>query len=293
MNAIVFPNEALSMLDGAYPQAPVKLTHRLLDNPLLSLESLVKLATSLPENSVEYNLGNLPIGVAPEDVPTSQLSIADTIKSIEENGSWMVLKRIEQNPEYRKLLFDTLDDIKPLVEAKTGSMLGCEGFIFISSPGSVTPFHFDPEHNILLQVRGEKTMTVFPANDEAVVSPEAHEAFHLGEHHRNQVWREEFAEKGIGITILPGEAIHVPVKAPHWVQNGPHVSISLSITWRSEWSYAEADARAFNRVLRKAGYRPQSPSPYPAQNMAKALAYRAIRRARHSLGRLLPTGHSA
>jgi hypothetical protein len=27
----------------------------------------------------------------------------------------------------------------------------------------VTPFHFDPEHNILLQIRGRKTMTIFPA----------------------------------------------------------------------------------------------------------------------------------
>jgi cytochrome P450 len=28
-----------------------------------------------------------------------------------------------------------------------------EGFIFISSPGAVTPFHLDPEHNFLLQIK--------------------------------------------------------------------------------------------------------------------------------------------
>jgi hypothetical protein len=48
--------------------------------------------------------------------------------------------------------------------------------------------------------------------------------------------------------LEPGEAIYVPVMAPHQVRNGPEPSISLSITWRSEWSHAEADARAFNEV---------------------------------------------
>jgi hypothetical protein len=77
---------------------------------------------------------------------------------------------------------------------------------------------------------------------------------------------------------LGGEGIHVPVKAPHWVQNGPEPSISLSVTWRSEWSYAEADARAFNRMLRGLGIEPASPGAFPAQNLAKAYAYRAVRK---------------
>jgi hypothetical protein len=45
--------------------------------------------------------------------------------------------------------------------------------------------------------------------------------------------------------------------APHYIRNGPE-AISLAISWRSEWSFAEADARAFNSVLRKAGVRPKS-----------------------------------
>ena len=35
-----------------------------------------------------------------------------------------------------------------------------EGFVFLSAPGSVTPTHVDPEHNLLLQVRGTKEMNV-------------------------------------------------------------------------------------------------------------------------------------
>ena len=274
----IFTPDAHIALNAAYPEDHTKLTHRLTGHPLLSIDALVALASGLPESSVEYNPGNLPIGIAPEDVPSPRLSIAETIRSIEENGSWMVIKRIEQHPDYAALLANTLAEIKPLVRQRTGGMLGTEGFIFVSSPGSVTPFHFDPEHNILLQVRGNKVMTVFPNDDEEIVKPEAHEAFHLGQHHRNQPWRDEFAAKGDAVSLHPGEAIYVPVKAPHWVKNGAEVSISLSITWRSEWSYEEADARGLNHLMRRAGMRPARPVRYPKGNKAKSFAYRAVRR---------------
>lgn len=284
MNNHVFPSEALIALNTAYPSNATKLFHNLTSHTLLSLERLVELATQLPTDSVEYNQADLPIGIDPKDIPKPQLGIADTIRSIEENGSWMVLKRIEQVPEYAKLLADTLAEIEPMVTARTGGMLGTEGFIFISSPGSVTPFHFDPEHNILLQVRGSKTMTVFAPGDDTTAPAEVHELFHLGAHHRNLPWRDEFADIGEAVALQPGEAIYVPVKAPHWVKNGPEVSISLSITWRSEWSYSEADTRAFNYELRKIGLTPRNPAAYPSRNRGKSIAYRAIRRVRGLTG---------
>ena len=66
--------------------------------------------------------------------------------------------------------------------------------------------------------------------------------------------------------------------APHFVRNGSESSISLSITWRSDWSFAEADARGFNRLLRRAGLTPAAPGRWPAANGPKAFAFRALRR---------------
>jgi oxalate decarboxylase/phosphoglucose isomerase-like protein (cupin superfamily) len=278
MTQPAFPKPALAILDAAYPETSVKLSHAIVDQPLLTLASLVELGAALPPESVEYNPGNLPIGIKAEDVPSPRLSITETIRSIEENGSWMVLKRIEQHPAYAALLAETLAEITPMVRAKTGAMLGTEGFIFISSPGAVTPFHFDPEHNILMQIAGQKVMHVFPAADEAIVSPTAHEAFHLGQQHRNLPWQDDYAARGEAYALIPGDAIYVPVKSPHWVQNGNAVSISLSVTWRSEWSYQEADARAFNHHARKYGITPASPKRYPQSNKAKSLAFRVARK---------------
>lgn len=274
---VIFDSATRQLFAANYPETPHKLEHNLRDHPLLSIEALAQLGEALPATSVEYNKGDLPVGIDPDLVPANGLSIGDTIRLVETSGSWAVLKNIEQRPEYQALLIVLLSELKPHIEEKTGSMLKPQGFIFVSSPNAVTPYHFDPEHNILLQLRGTKVMTQFPAGDNRFAPDETHEGYHTGGH-RNLAWFDDLAEGGTEWPLKPGEALFVPVMAPHHVRNGPDVSISLSITWRSDWSFAEADARAFNGVLRKIGIRPKAPGRFPAQNKAKALAWRAIRK---------------
>ena len=284
MTKPAFDPAALRAFSASYPEAPMLLNHQLADHPLLALDALVDLAGRIRPIDCEYNRGDLPVGIDPKDTPTNGLSAAETIRSIEECGSWMVLKFVEQDPIYRELLRETLGELEAAVRPSTGAMLKQEAFIFISSPDAVTPFHFDPEHNILLQIRGRKTMTVFPAADETLVPGEAHENFHNGGH-RNLEWKDSFAEHGKRFSLEPGAALYVPVKAPHWVKNGAEVSVSFSVTWRSEWSFREEYARRMNALLRKAGLDPASPGRFPHQNRLKSLGYRVINKARHVAGR--------
>lgn len=279
-----FDASALAEFGRLYPEANGPLRHQWVDHPLLTLERIAELAAHIDPNHVEYNRSDLPVGVAPDAVPGNGLSIEETIRSIEENGSWMVLKWIENDPAYRELLESALAPLCPIVTPRTGKMLTLQGFIFVSSPNSVTPYHMDPEHNILLQIRGQKTMTVFPQVDDELLSDEDHERYHMGGH-RNLTWKDEFAVKGRDVLLNPGDAVYMPVKAPHWVKVGANLSISLSITWRSNWSYRESDARGFNSVLRSMGLNPRAPGRYPEQNHAKSLAYRALRRARSVVGK--------
>lgn len=284
MTVPVFSRPALTRFSGLYPEIPGKITHGIADHPLFETEALVALAQRMRAADVEYNKADLPIGVDPDAVEENGLSLADTIRSIESNGSWMVLKFIEQDDIYRRLLHDTLAELGPVVDPVTGAMLKMEGFIFVSSPNAMTPFHFDPEHNILLQIRGHKTMTIFPADDEDVAHGTSHEAFHVG-NHRNLPWRDEIGNKGRPFALGPGEAVYVPVMAPHFVRNGGKPSVSLSITWRSEWSYAEGNARRMNRILRRIGINPKAPKRFPAQNFAKSIVYRAIAKTARTIGK--------
>ena len=272
----VFDEAARDRFAAHYPETPHILHHALGEHRLLHLDSLANLAERLPAASIEYNAADQPIGVLEKPEATG-IPIGETIRNIERSGSWAVLKNIEQDGEYATLLESLLAEIRPQIEAKTGAMLKTQAFAFISSPGSVTPYHFDPEHNILLQVRGSKVMTQFPAGDDRYAPPEVHESYHSGGA-RELRWQNEFLLAGTEFALAPGDAVYVPVMAPHFVRNGPSSSVSLSITWRSEWSFAEADARGFNRLLRRAGMHPASPGRWPAQNRAKALGYRALRK---------------
>ncbi|MCB4862967.1 cupin-like domain-containing protein [Sphingobium sp. PNB] len=277
IEAAVFPEEARAAFAAAYPDRAAKLNHGLAGHALLTLEALAGLAERMPVDSVEYNLGKLPLGVRAEDTPSNGLTLGETIRTIETNGSWAVLKNVERDAAYGALLDRALAELAPLVERETGPMLHREAFIFLSSPGSVTPFHMDPEHNILLQIRGEKTMTVFPAGDEELVPAVQSEAFHAGGH-RNLDWRDGFRERGMAVTLSPGDAIHVPVKAPHFVENGPVVSVSLSVTWRSERSVAEGELYSLNALLRRRGLPVGRIGARPEAQGARRIAYRIMRK---------------
>lgn len=274
--ATVFETAARASFAAHYPEKPHILKHGLTRHPLLELEALAQLAERLPIASVEYNRGDLPIGV--DGKPGSNgMTIAETVRKVAEAESWAVLKNIEQVSEYRDLLMGLLEEIRPEIEAATGAMLTPQGFIFVSSPGSVTPYHFDPEHNILLQIQGSKTMTQFPAGDTRFVPDEAHETYHSGGP-RELKWEESFLAHSTEFRLTPGEALFVPVMAPHFVRNGPSPSVSLSITWRSEWSYRESDARILNAMLRERGFQPRAPGRFPQQNYGKAYAFRVLRK---------------
>lgn len=272
----VFDAPARAKFARHYPEQPHILQHSLTSHPLLEIEALAALAEQLPLTSVEYNRGDLPIGV--DGKPESNgLTIAETIRKVAEAESWAVLKNIEQVPAYEALLLGLLEEIRPEIEAATGAMLTSQGFIFVSSPLSVTPYHFDPEHNILLQIRGSKVMTQFPAGDSRFVPDEAHETYHSGGP-RELRWDDAMLAHGTEFALSPGEALFVPVMAPHFVKNGPAPSVSLSITWRSEWSYRESDARIMNAILRSRGFSPKAPGRFPHQNYAKAYAFRVLRK---------------
>ncbi len=272
-----FPEAARATFAAAYPDRPVTLHHGLIGHALLTLDALATLAERMPAGSVEYNLGKLPLGVRPEDMPANGLTLGETIRTIETNGSWAVLKNLERDPAYAALLDAALAELEPIVAAQTGPMLHREAFIFLSSPSSVTPFHMDPEHNILLQIMGTKTMTVFPARDEELVPAQKSEDFHGGGH-RNLEWRDGFKARGTPFPLGPGDAVHVPVKAPHFVENGPAVSVSLSVTWRSERSVAEGELHSFNALLRKRGLPTGAVSERPERQGVRRLVYRIMRK---------------
>lgn len=268
--------------DG-FNEKPFTIQHELSGHPLFALPRLIELSQALPQHRVEYNSGKLPLNQDPKKTPRTGLSIQETIERIENCSSWLVLKNVELDSTYKALLDELLDEVMVYSEPLYPGMCHREGFIFISSPGSVTPCHIDPEHNFLLQVRGLKTVCMWDKQDRVVVSENQVEEFYAGAH-RNITYTEEFEQRGVITQLKPGEGLHFPVTAPHWVKNGPEVSISFSITFRTQYSERRARIYQANATLRHLGI---SPSPYgrsAISDSAKDLVFRVARKTRKMLG---------
>ncbi len=267
-----------------FNRAPFMIGHHLADHRLFNLARLIELSQFLPEKSVEYNSGELPVSQDPTLTPRNGLSIADTIARIEQCSSWMVLKNVEQDPEYRDVLYDCLDEMKPLVDRVAPGMRVRQAFIFISSAGSVTPFHIDPENNFLLQIRGSKRVQLFDAEDRMVMTEEQLEKFFTGAH-RNMPYLPEFESRGAWYELNPGDGLHFPVAAPHWVKNGSEVSISFSITFQTDSSQRRQSLHRWNNSLRRIGLTPRSVGRSECVDAIKFAAIRCGRLAKKLIGR--------
>jgi hypothetical protein len=265
--------------DAKFGRRPFRVAHRLADHPLFALPRLLELARFLPPDRVEYNAGNVPVNLRPERTPHTGLSAEETIRRIEECQSWLVLKNVERDPEYRDLLFSCLAEVEALGHPDATRIDHREAFVFVSSPGSVTPYHIDPEWNFLLQVRGPKTIHVFDGADRSLLSEEELERFYSGAH-RNLVFRDEYQARAEPFELLPGQGAHVPMTAPHWVQNGPEVSVSFSITFQTRSSERRGLVYRVNHWLRGRGLRPTPVGAAPWRDGLKYHAYRVVRRLR-------------
>ena len=267
-----------------FDRKPFHLRHALTDHPLFALPRLMQLARALPEEFVEYNAGALPVGVRPEETPRNGLSAEETVRRISECGSWMVLKNVQQDPAYGALLDRCLDEVAAQAGSAVPRMLRREGFLFLSSPGAVTPFHLDPEHNFLLQIRGSKMVSMWDRDDRFVLPDAELEKFYAAFLHRNLPWREVFLTTAWQVPLQPGQGVHFPVAVPHWVKNGPEVSISFSITFRSESSRARELVYRANARLRKLGLSPRPPGQSVLLDSAKRATLAALLELRRALG---------
>ena len=268
-----------AVFERDFNREPFIIQHDLVGHPLFELPRIIELSKSLPADRVEYNAGNVPITLDPVNTPRTGLSIEETIRRIEECRSWMVLKNVETDPDYKALLDECLDPMLSLIP----DMRGREAFVFVSSPGAVTPFHIDPECNFLLQIRGSKRVRMFPMNDPELLTEEEIELFYAGGT-RNLICRDENGEKAQIFELAPGEGLHFPVTMPHWVENGPAVSVSFSVTFRTNDSDRREILYRVNHRLRKAGLKPTPVGKSRARDGVKFFFFDAARKLKHLAG---------
>ena len=94
---------------AAYPEQPALLDPR--PDAIIRCCSSTRsaaLAGRIRPIDVEYYPGDTPFGIDPLTAPGNGLSVQETIRRIEECGSWMVLKFVEQDEIFRNFLLEAL-----------------------------------------------------------------------------------------------------------------------------------------------------------------------------------------
>ncbi len=270
-----------------FSRAPFAVHHSLSDHPLLKLDRLAQLADSLPDSQVEHNLGDVPEVLPGGEAPRLDATPGEIARGIETNGSWMVLKRVETDPEYSDLLHEALAEVIPLVADRVGGATKEQAFIFLTAPNATTPLHTDPEENFLLQVKAKKQIEIGTWPTPA--AEHAHLERYYGGGHRNI---DEMPPNAKRFILEPGDGVHVPLNAPHWVKNFDEVSISFSITFNTGQSEFLNDVYAVNARLRKLHLSPDPLGSHPGGDRAKAALWRTMRRGKRAVQSVAGNGSS-
>ncbi len=266
-----------------YGRESFALKHDLMAHPLLSLERLAQLADSLPPDQAEFTDYDMPDILPGGGKQDATMTAGEVVRGIETNGKWMVLKRCHTDPEYQALADWILDGVHSERMDSEGGRVSSEVFIIISSPDSSVPSHFDPEYNLLFQIRGTKDVTVGTFPDAATENREA--LRYYGGGHRNI---SDLPANAKVYPMAPGDGVHIPPHAPHMVKNGPTFSISLSIACYTRGTAKMVDTYSLNARLNKMRVTPAPLGEHPGRDTVKAGLWRTMRGARDTVKKLIP-----
>jgi hypothetical protein len=248
--------------------------HNLGNHPLFELPRLLQLAleTSCTRpNDLYYDAGNIQVGQRWDQTGKGGFSIAEAMERIENCGAWVILHKAHLDPEYGQLLAQCMGELQELIGVNLDRVMRVQEIIlFIASPRRVTAYHIDRECNFLLQMRGSKTLYVFDQNDRVVLSEDELEKFWTVDNNAAK-YKPEHQHRARAYRLTPGSVVHIPVNAPHWVQNDDNVSVSMSVNFQYR-DYLRGNVYRMNYALRRLGLHPTPPGTSPTLDQFKSFS---------------------
>ena len=221
-------------------------------------------------------------------VKGARKTLVENLQEIEHSHSFVMLKRVHREPEYEQILADCICELCDLtgidIRKRYRDPLMT---IMVTSPLRVTPYHMDAEATLLMQMQAVKSIYIFDGNDRDVLPATELERYWTGD--INAVtYKRDLQDRAKTFELAPGGGVFFPVTFPHWVQNGPDVSISVSINFKRVKDN-NADVYRVNSRLRKMGLSPAEPGKAQLVDRAKGAIYRGIRNAKRAIDARKPT----
>ncbi len=275
--------------DAFDPWKVTPVHHRLVDHPLLQIESLVELGGRLEKvGRIRTHSSDAYAGTSFNHAPMlypNQRSSAETLANIASAKAWMSLLNVQTDDVYRTLVDEVLDDLKPTIDRVDPGMTYRGGWIFVTSPNTITPFHMDKEHNFILQIKGSKRILVWEPDDIEAISEAARDLFHAS-HSRDLItWREEVRSRAHVFDVVPGMGAYMPSTAPHLVENGDGPSITVSFTYYTDATRRDARLHALHQRMRGWGLQPSPVGKHPVLDTLADTTWQGVEFLRRLAGR--------
>ncbi len=266
-------------------RAPFTVAHDLHRSDLFDVRRLIEVARVAAHRpgDVYYDAGEVALGDKWGKIPVPDMPVDEVLRRIEHSGAWVILKHVEKDPAYARVLNEFAAFVRGIAGAEGArELLNPEMLVIVSSPGRITPFHFDAEINFLVQCRSEKQVWICDPDDRSVITEQDIEDYYTVNMTAGR-WNPEFEKRARQFTLKPGSAVHIPSHAAHWVRNGEGVSVSLSLNFENPgWRYR--DVYLVNHKMKKLGLKPKPPGRAPAIDRAKSASWQAAKSVGKAIG---------
>jgi Cupin-like domain len=256
-SALQVLNADPTTLRQCFGHVPIALRHGLASSGLFTIDRLTAAAEKMLATG---RAGRLAIFDGPQaagDVFSKmkrRKSTAAAVPQLARLHCWVTFINInEVDRELDDVYRSTLQDVERLLGApilkdiSSGHMT-----VLMASPHVITPYHIDPGHNFLCQIANEKVVWLWDPDDRANISESEIERFYCGDMEAAR-YGVHSQRRGREFHISPGDALYHPPLAPHWVKNGPNVSISVSMSFNTTALDRRARVYQANRILRSVG----------------------------------------
>lgn len=263
-----------------------QVAHSLAGNPLFAVENLIQVAqdASKRHRDLYLDAGSVSINDKWGEIPVPDMPVDQVIRRIQTAGAWIIMKHVEKDPRYKAVLDEFADFVRSIA-GEEGARLLCnpEMLVLITSPGRLTPFHFDAEVNFLVQIQGTKDLWVCDPSDRSITTEQEIETYYAVSINAAN-YKPHAEAKASKYLLRPGDAIHIPSHAAHWVKNHDNISVSLSLNF--EWPrWKQADVYQANHYLRRMGLSPNPPGRSAVIDRTKAFLGAASRPVKRWLGK--------
>ena len=286
-----------------FNRRPFAFKHHLTDHPLLGLSALYDLATRLPKGEVLHWSGSIPIDANIDTAASTHatgVSLRDTFDRMEKAGSYVLIRNAQLDPDFKRLTDDILDEIKTMIDPIEPGLCERIAYVFIASPGSVTPYHMDRDINFHFNLRGTKAISIWDPFDRVVLPETGLESLFTDWHAPRPAYFREYQDRARVFELRPGDGVHHPFTAPHAIRYGDEVAASFTVTFNTRTTKRRAAAHLVNHALRRAGLPPSPVGRSIARDEVKAAALKLYRRAkgvvssdRRSASKLATSGNGA